>query len=192
MRQVSKACSWLAAAALWLAPPALAGSTADLDGINGFRDVRFGDRVDRHPGMQLVENASEHMATPPARYYQRRADKLRVGTTPIARLRYLTWSGVIVGVEFTASKVRSGHEVRAALESRYGPPTRTVDRGSSTHWWWTGEVAMASIVENEYLDDSYVKIMNLQLQQKLQEAQLEVARKEEMRKRAVANPEEEL
>ena len=177
----------MAGAVLWVSPLALAGSTADLDAKNGFRDIRFGDRLDRYPGMQLIENRTEHMATPPARYYQRRSDKLRVGTTPIARLRYLVCNGVVIGVEFTANKVRAGREIRAAFEHQYGPPTRRVEQGSSTYWWWNGEVASASIVENEYLDDSYVKIMNLPLEQKLQEAQLERVRQSERRPEAAAS-----
>lgn len=101
-----------------LALPAAAGSLADLDTKNGFRDARFGMAPSELEGAsKLQDQGSGHLEQ-----WERRGDKLQIGGAKLFGIRYVFDRGRLSAVLIMASEDSDFRAMRDVLVEAYGPP----------------------------------------------------------------------
>jgi hypothetical protein len=123
------------AAALLLACAATAAADGVdlLDRQDGFRDARFGARVETFQGLEPLGRGS----AAPTRFYVRPGDDLHFGAASLDGVSYGFFEGELYFVALFSSGRRNNDAVLAALEQSYGPGRALA--GDVREYVWAGE-----------------------------------------------------
>jgi hypothetical protein len=127
-----------AAATLWLTAiaPAFAGGIDALDAADGFRDARFGARVESFEGLELLSASGARGMD----VYVRPSDVLQLGAATLDGVTYGFYRGELYFVALFTSGTRNSEAALLQLEKDYGPGTRL--SGQANEYVWRGRKVM--------------------------------------------------
>lgn len=112
----------------------------------GFGDMRWGDRLYRHPTLRRLQEDSE---MPGVQEYARPDDSLQLGTDPRGGIiKYAFWENQLYAVTLWAAGPDAYAAIRTAMFERFGPGMQSAS-GSRT-FYWTDQDADRMI---DYLDE---------------------------------------
>jgi hypothetical protein len=120
------------AAVLWLTAiaPALAGGTDALDAEDGFRDARFGARVESFEGLELLSTRGARGM----KVYVRPSDVLELGDAVLDAVTYGFHQGELYFVAIFTSGSRNALAALEQLQKVYGPGTRLTEDANEYVW----------------------------------------------------------
>jgi hypothetical protein len=84
----------------------------------GFRDLKWGDRIEGREGLALAENSSDGISA----YYRRNSDKLLIGKAELEDIIYCCADGRFIGVLIHSSGKNNAESLRGTLNSAFGEP----------------------------------------------------------------------
>jgi hypothetical protein len=108
-------------------PGMTAGSLAELDAKNGFRDLRFRGPVAE--GMKLAET-QDYVRT---ESYVRPGETMRIGRAEVREIRYVYYRGGLTTVVIVAKGSENARALLDELEAAYGPSE--MPKQSLVHRW---------------------------------------------------------
>lgn len=159
-----------AAATLWLAAiaPAFAGSIDALDAAYGFRDARFGARVESFEGLELLSTRGARGMD----VYVRPSDVLQLGAATLDGVTYGFFEGELYFVALFASGIRNSKAALLQLEKDYGPGTRM--SGEANEYVWRGRRVVLHFRTDPVTAMSMIGLTSLPIDARVQAAQAAV------------------
>ena len=153
IRMLAIAVAFLLAAAA----PAVAGGVGDLDDANGFRDARFGARVETLGGLELLSEHGAHGT----QVYLRPSDELRLGDAVLDGVTYGFYQEELYFVAIFTSGRKNARATLAQLQKAYGPGTRVA--GDAAEYVWRGKKVTLHFREDPVTAMGMVGLTSLKL-----------------------------